>query len=65
MAVIAMKPMPDAPSLDDLKKTVRTVPWSYLAHAYHGAGDSPQALTVFMTAGLPGEEHAAPVDWLW
>lgn len=57
--------MRDEKSIQEVRRSIATVPWERLAHAYHGASDAPENLDVFLTSTASTDELNKSIDWLW
>lgn len=55
----------DPESIERIRKSVATVPWPRLAHAYHGASDAPAQLEIFLNSTASTEALKGSVEWLW
>ncbi len=54
-----------AKSIEEIRRSITTVPWNNLAHAYHGAWEAPEKLKVFLAPDSSEESLDKAVDWLW
>jgi hypothetical protein len=57
--------MRDEQSIERVRRSIATVPWERLAHAYHGASDAPANLEVFLSSTASNEELRGSIDWMW
>lgn len=57
--------MRDEQSIERVRRSIATVPWDRLAHAYHGASDAPENLEVFLRSTASTEELSESIDWMW
>jgi hypothetical protein len=48
-----------------VRRSIATVPWERLAHAYHGAWDAPEHLDIFVSRTAPDEALNKSIDWMW
>lgn len=52
-------------SIEEIRQSIQTVPWSKLAHAYHAAWDVPKNLETFLDSGVSQGELDSAIDWMW
>src|SRR5688572_32771193 len=57
--------MRDEQSIEKVRRSIATVPWERLAHAYHGASDAPENLEVFLSSTASNDELSQSIDWMW
>jgi len=52
-------------SIAEIRRSIASVPWDRLAHAYHGAWDAPAQLEIFLDLASSKEALDEAVDWMW
>ena|SRR5688572_750543 len=52
-------------SIEEVRRSIATVPWERLAHAYHGAWDAPEHLEIFVSSTASNEALNKSIDWMW
>ncbi len=52
-------------SIEEVRRSIATVPWERLAHAYHGAWDAPEHLAIFVSSTASDEALNKSIDWMW
>jgi hypothetical protein len=57
--------MRSEPSIEEVRRSIATVPWERLAHAYHGAWDAPENLEIFVRSTASDEALNKSIDWMW
>src|SRR5687767_5201489 len=57
--------MRSEPSIEEVRRSIATVPWDRLAHAYHGAWDAPEHLAIFVSSTASNETLNKSIDWMW
>ena len=55
----------DEQSIEEVHRSIATVPWERLAHAYHGASDAPENLEVFLSSTASNEKLSESIKWMW
>ena len=55
----------DEQSIEKVRRSIATVPWERLAHAYHGASDAPENLEVFLSSTASNEKLGESIKWIW
>jgi hypothetical protein len=57
--------MRDQQSIEKVRRSIATVPWERLAHAYHGASGAPENLEVFLSSTASNEKLSESIEWMW
>ena len=55
----------DEQSIEEVHRSIATVPWERLAHAYHGASDAPENLEVFLSSTASNDKLSESIKWMW
>ena len=65
MALRVVTGMRSEPSIEEVRRSIATVPWERLAHAYHRAWDAPEHLAIFISSTASDEALNKSIDWMW